>query len=225
MLKIHDDLLQGSAEWLAARCGLITASEMHLVVSRSMKVTSNDKQRAHLYEILAQRISGYTEPSYIGANMIRGHEDEIEARILYEGAYAPVTECGFMTRDDWGFTLGYSPDGLVGDDGLIECKSRIQKYQVETIISGEMPDEYMMQVQTGFLVSGRKWCDFLSYSGGLHMPVIRVYPDLRIQEAIIKGCMIFEACIAEKLTGYREALASGARLIPTERKIEQEMHL
>jgi len=225
VITYHDDLIQGSDEWLAARCGLLTASEMKLILTPTLKVASNDKERAHLYELLAQRITGHVEPHYVSDDMLRGREDEVEARILYAERYAPVVECGFITSNRWGFTLGYSPDGLVGDDGLIECKSRRQKYQVETIISGEMPAEYALQAQTGLLVSGRKWLDFVSYSGGLPMVTVRVYPDPAIQDAIIAAATGFEDRLVAKAAAYIERLASSARLIRTERRVEQEMFL
>lgn len=222
-IRYHPDLVQGSDEWLAARCGLLTASSMKLILTPTLKIASNDKERAHLYELLAQRITGYVEPQYVSDDMLRGQSDEVEARILYAEKYAPVHDMGFITNSEWGFTLGFSPDGLVGDDGFIECKSRRQRFQVETIINNEMPDDYMMQIQTGFLVSRRKWADFISYSGGLPMATIRVWPDPEIQDAIIKAASAFEAKLAEKLEQYRAALASKARLIPTERKVEMEM--
>ena len=225
MIRHHADLIQGSDEWLSARCGLLTASEMKLIVTPTLKTADNDKTRAQLWELLAQRVTGYVEPHYISDDMLRGQEDEIEARALYARHYAEVVEAGFVTNDQWGFTIGYSPDGLVGDDGLIECKSRRQKYQMETIASLKMPADYMIQVQTGLLVSGRNWCDFVSYSGGLHMVTIRVMPDPEIQGAIIAAATAFEAKLSEKLAAYHSAIASPARLIPTERRIEQEMHL
>ena len=119
-IKYHTDLIQGSDEWLQARCGLLTASEMKLIVTPTLKIANNDKERSHLYELLAQRITQYVEPHYISDDMLRGHEDEVDARILYNDNYAPVTDMGFITNSKWGFTIGYSPDGLVGDDGLIE---------------------------------------------------------------------------------------------------------
>jgi predicted phage-related endonuclease len=90
-----------------------------------------------------------------------------------------------VTNDDHGFVIGYSPDGLVDDDGLIECKSRRQKFQVETILADRVPEEYMLQIQTGLLVTGREWLDFVSYCAGLPMFIKRVFPDARYQEAII----------------------------------------
>ena len=225
------ELIQGGDEWLAARCGILTASEMKLILTPTLKVADNDKTRAHLYELLAQRITQYVEPHFVSDDMLRGHDDEVFARAAYMQHVSDVQDMGFITNNRWGFTIGYSPDGLVGDDGLIECKSRRQKYQVQTIIEhvGEdggksIPADYVMQAQTGLLVSERKWLDFLSYHGGLHMPVIRVFPDPVIQNAIIEAAGEFERKLMKKLMTYRGALESGARLIPTERRITQEMY-
>ena len=227
MIRYHRDLIQGSDEWLAARCGLLTASEMKLVITPTLKSASNDRERAHLYELLAQRITGHVEPHYVNDDMLRGQEDEVEARILYAERYAPVEDMGFITNDKWGFTLGFSPDGLVRQDGFIECKSRRQKYQVETILShlhdNTIPPDYMMQVQTGFLVSERQWCDFISYSGGLPMATIRVFPDPEIMDAILDAAAAFEQRLTVKRQQYEAIVASKARLIPTIRKVELEI--
>ncbi len=225
MIKYYEQLIQGSPEWLQARCGLLTASEIKLIITAGkLQAANNDKSRAHVYEILAQQITGYTEPSYISDDMLRGREDEVDARDIYADNYGDVAEVGFITNDRWGFTLGYSPDGLVGDDGLIEIKSRRQKYQAETIISQRVPDEYMLQLQTGLLVSERKWCDFISYCGGMPMVTIRVEPDAAMQEAILKAAGAFYEQVNQLMTKYTELLGDGGmRLVPTERKVEQEI--
>lgn len=228
-IKYHYDIEQGSDEWLAMRRGILTASEMKLIVTPTLKTASNDKEKAHLYELAAQRITGYVEPFYISDDMLRGHEDEIEARILYAEKYAPVEEVGFITNDSLGFTIGYSPDGIVGIDGLIECKSRRQKYQIKTLVecvtTNTIPDEYMIQIQTGLWVSQRKWCDFISYSGGLEMVTIRVFPDAKIQDAIIAAATEFEAKIQATVDKYHTIQQSTGRLIPTVRRVEQEITL
>ena len=218
----HAEYEQGSEAWLQARCGLLTASEVKLIVTeKTMKAASNDKERAHLYELLAQRVNKYVEPHFFSFDMERGHSDEVEARIVYDANYAETsTDIAFMTNNRWGFTLGYSPDGLVGDDGAIECKSRRQKFQMQTILEGVVPSEYAMQLQTGLLVSEREWIDFISYSGGMPMYVQRVYPDDAVREAIVNIAGAFEARIADALAKYNEA---AKKFIPTERKIEQEM--
>lgn len=229
MTITYHSVIQGSEEWYACRLGLLTASEMKLILTPTLKVAANEKERTHLYELLAQRISGYVEPSYVGDDMLRGMEEEIAARDAYSERYAPVTEAGFVTNDKWGFTLGYSPDGCVGKDGLIECKGRRQKYQVQTIIentaSDTIPEEFALQAQTGLLVTERAWLDFISYSGGLPMATTRVLPDERIQGAIIEAATAFEARLADKRAQYDAALASKLRLIPTKRVIRQEMFI
>jgi hypothetical protein len=223
----HSEMDQGSEEWHAARCGLLTASEMHLIVTPTFKPASNDKERSHLYELLAQRITKYVEPRYISDDMLRGVSDEIEAVEIYAKTYAPVKRVGFVTNDKWGFTIGYSPDALVAGDGLLECKSRNQKYQVRTLIdyvADETIDpDFMIQVQTGLMVSERKWIDLISYCGGLPMATVRVYPNQDIQDCIVEAATAFEKRLKEKHEKYLSVLASKARLIPTERKIELEM--
>jgi hypothetical protein len=228
MLTYHKELVQGSEEWLAARCGLLTASEMHLIVTPTLKAASSEKERSHLYELLAQRITGYVEPRYVSDDMLRGMDDEITARAMYAKAYHPVKECGFITNDKWGFTIGYSPDALVGDDGVVECKSRSQKWQIRTLVDYASADsidpDFMIQVQTGLMVSERKWCDLVSYCGGLPMATVRVYPDEKVQTAILEAATGFEKRITEKQTVFESVMASDKRLIPTERKIIQEIY-
>lgn len=223
MIRYHHDIEQGSEEWHALRCGILTASEVKLILTPTLKVASNDKERAHLFELLGQRITGYTEPRYISDDMLRGQEDEIEARIRYAEHYAPVTECGFVTNDDHGFVIGYSPDGLVGSDGLIECKSRRQKFQVETILNDEVPAEYMAQIQTGLLVTGRKWLDFVSYCAGMPMFVKRVFPNAKFQDAIIAAATGFEDRLQDAHRCYINALDRMPVVINTERTIEEEI--
>lgn len=223
MICYHHNIEQGTEEWLAMRCGILTASEMKLIVTPTLKIASNDKERAHLYELLGQRITGYVEPRYISDDMLRGQWDEVEARIKYREHFAPVKECGFITNDEFGFVIGYSPDGLVGDDGLIECKSRRQRFQVETISADQVPIDYMLQLQTGLLVSGRKWIDFISYCGGMPMFVKRVFPEAAIQDAIVTAARSFETRLKIRLEMYHEALDRQPVIIETERTNEEEI--
>ncbi len=227
MITYHPEVVQGSEQWAAMRCGLLTASEMHLIITPTLKVASNDKERAHLYELLAQRITRYVEPGYVGDAMLRGMEDEIEAVATYAKHYEPVDHVGFVTNDKWGFTIGYSPDGLVGKEGLVEAKSRNQKLQVKTLIDyvseGEIDPAFMIQSQTGLAVTERDWIDVISYSGGLPMATVRVLPIKEYQDAIVAAATAFEARLRVAQTRYNDVLASKARLIPTERRIIQEM--
>ena len=220
MIKYHEEIEQGTPEWFAVRCGLLTASEMKNMITPALKVAKNDKVKSHVYEIAAQRMTKYVEPSYMSYDMLRGCEDEIEAKIKYDENYADVTDMGFITNDKWGFTLGYSPDWLIGKDGQAECKSRIQKLQFKTIVEQAVPVENIIQVQSGLLISERKWCDYVSYSGGMPMFVHRVYPDKEIHNAIIEASEIFEKQIKEHILIYKNKIR---KLIPTERKIEGDI--
>lgn len=223
--KLHLSLIQGSDEWLAQRCGLLTASEMKKIITPTLKVANNNDTRAHVFELAFQRISRFVEPQYVSDAMLRGQADEIYARAAYEEHFAPVVEAGFITNDRWGFTIGYSPDGLVGDDGLIECKSRCGKYQVQTIAENEVPAEYMIQLQTALLVSEREWIDFISYCGGLPMFVKRVGPDPEIQEAIVAAAIAFEERVADVQQAFRYTLATMPKVIETERREDAEIIL
>lgn len=219
----HDQFDQGSEQWMQARCGLLTASEMKLIITPTLKIASNDKERAHLYELMAQRITRYVEPHFESHDMERGKFDEEHARAKYAEHIAPVDEVAFVTNDKWGFTIGYSPDGLVGDDGLIEVKSRVQKWQMQTLVeyvaADVIPPDYLIQVQTGILVAERQWLDFVSYSGGMKMATVRVFPDPVVQDAIVNAAGAFEQRLADKFQIYRKLEASDARLISTERLI------
>lgn len=220
---IHN-VIQGTDEWHAARNGLLTASEVKLILTPTLKIANNEKTRAHVWELAAQRISGYTEPTYIGDEMLRGHIDEIKARDLYSEYYEPVEEIGFVTRDIGGCVIGYSPDGVgvIGNFG-IEAKSRRQKFQIETIVKDKVPDDHILQVQAGLLVSGWDYVSYVSYSGGLPMWRIDSEPIEEYQEAITEAAIAFEKQVQEKMVEYQDRLAKAGVVIETEREIEQDM--
>lgn len=223
-LRILENLEQRSPEWHDQRRGMVTASAVgQLVTAKTLKPASNDYSRGLTAILAAERINGFTDPTYVNADMWRGIDDEPRAVEAYEKRFGVhVDACGFMVRDDWGFELGYSPDGLVGADGLIECKSRRPKAQLQTVLADSVPLENMAQLQAGLLVSGREWIDYVSYCGGMPIYVKRVKPDPRWQEAIVEAVRAFEANVREMRALYAEA-TEGLPL--TERVVELEMSL
>jgi YqaJ-like viral recombinase domain len=227
-ITVHAEVDQGSPEWLAMRCGMLTASEAKHIMTANGKIADNDKTRAHVWELAAQRVSGHVEPTYISDDMLRGHDEELLAREAYDQCIAGTHTVGFVVNRKLGFPVGCSPDWLVGTDGIGEAKARRQKFQVQTICENvgteTCPDEYVMQVQTALWVTERKWLDFCSYSNGLHMAVIRILPDPEWQERFEDAAVAFEAKVQIAVETYRSALASGARLIPTQRRDTQEMY-
>ena len=230
MIKTYDNIVQGSDEWIGLRCGILTASEIKLILTPTLKTTNNDKSRTHVFELASQRITNYVEPKYISDDMLRGHEEECYAKMHYANHFAEVKDVGFITNDKFGFVIGYSPDGLVGDDGIIEVKSRNQKHQLQTILAEGVPDDNslncMLQIQTGLLVSERKWCDFISYSGGMPMATYRVYPDLEMQQTIIEAATKFELDVTRTIDRYKSIISDKEKkFIPTERTIRQEIEI
>jgi len=157
--------------------------------------------------LAAERITGFVEPTLQSRAMERGQLDEPYARDAYSTHHARVTELGFMVRDFDGFKIGYSPDGLVGEDGLIEIKSRTQKIQLKTVLADEVPGENMAQLQTGSLVSGRPWIDYTSYCGGMKLWTKRVYPDPAWHAAIIDAANQAETIITNMVSDYLETTA------------------
>ncbi len=207
-LTTYPSLVQGSDEWLEARRGIVTASVVGQLVTPTLKVAANDYSRALTLTLVAERITGWVEEQYVSADMLRGTMDEPVARAKYAEHHAPVTEVGFMVREIApGVRLGYSPDGLVGDDGLIEIKSRKPKEQVRTVLADAVPAANMAQIQAGLLVSGRAWCDYVSFAGGLPLYVKRVHPDPEWAAAITAAVIAFEQTAARMVADYTTAVA------------------
>ncbi|MCG7596314.1 YqaJ viral recombinase family protein [Mycobacterium sp. PSTR-4-N] len=184
------------------------------------EVAHNDTSRALTFLLAAERITGWTDPTYVSDDMLRGISDEPIARDLYSKHYAPVTEVGFMVEDRWGHQIGYSPDGLVGEDGLIEIKSRRAKVQLQTILADQVPIENMAQCQCALLVSGRQWLDYVSYCGGTPLYVKRVEPQQVWFDAILAATAEFEENASAIIRTYNESVID---LHMTERRFEQEI--
>lgn len=168
---------------------------------------ANDATSAGLIRLLtAERITGWTDPSFTTDAMWMGREGEPLAREKYAENYDPVETVGFMIRDDWGFPIGCSPDGLVGDDGMLEIKTRLAKNQVSTVLADKVPAANMAQCQAALLVSGRKWLDYVSYCSGMNLWVKRVYPDQRWFDAIVAAAKTFEAASEDMANRYFAAI-------------------
>ena len=206
-LTTYPELSQGTPEWHAARCGLLTASVIGRLLTPTGKIADNETSRGLGMALIAERITGRVDDIPMTASMWRGQEEEPLARDMYSEHHAPVDELGFMVRQFDGCRIGYSPDGLVGDDGLIEIKSRSQKAQVSTIMSGQVPAANMAQLQCGLLVSGRQWIDYVSYSSGMPLWVKRIHPYPDYQATLLAAARQFEDDAANILDRYRAKVA------------------
>lgn len=204
-LTVYEDLEQGTAAWLEARLGVLTASTIgQLISAKTLSVAANDTSRRLINQLAVERLTGRGPDPLHGRAIMRGHLDEPLARQYYADHYAPVTEVGFMKLETDDYTLGYSPDGLVGDDGLIEIKSREPHHQLTAIITNTVPAMHMAQLQAGLRVSGREWIDYVSFSAGMPLYVRRVLPDVAWQGAITLAAVRAEKAIRELTSLYAE---------------------
>ena len=186
-MKIIEDLEQGSDEWLSLRRGKITASCLNEIVTPTMKITSRYKSYAS--ELAAEIIQNDFDLEFISADMERGIELEEDARLHYEEAtLSCVKRIGFFDCGDF----GASPDGLVGDEGLIEIKCPKSKTHIQYIVDDCVPSCYANQCQGLLLASGRKFVDFVSYNKNFNRKIFvkRIFRDEErlavIKEGIIK---------------------------------------
>ena len=171
------DCVQGSDEWLGARAGIPTASNFDMIVtSKGDRSKSLEK---YLYALAGERLIGRSDEKYSNAIMQRGVELEAEARQLYEIITDQTVEQVGLCLSDGPIIYGASPDGLVGEDGLLEIKCPKLSTHVGYLLKGVVPIEYIPQVQGQMLVTGRKWCEFLSYYPGISPFIIRVERDDR----------------------------------------------
>lgn len=160
---IHSDIIQGSEEWFAIRLGKVTASISATVQAKGRGGGKSLTRADEMFELALERIHNRPRSAgYKSADMIHGTETEPFARNDYERIEGvTVKEVGFVTLND---DVGCSPDGFVGEDGLIEIKCPKNRTQYDRVLAGVFPKEYNAQVQFLLWGTGRLWCDFVSYA-------------------------------------------------------------
>lgn len=178
---IHEVMEQGSPAWLAVRIGKLTASRFKDILANGVGSAPSKTRQNYLYEIASEVLTGQMKDNYTNAAMEYGVLTEPLARAAYEETeQEPVTQVGFVEHGDF-HGVGCSPDGMLGDAGLLEIKCPNTSTQIQRVLSGDFPSEYQAQVQGQLWVCQREWCDFLSYDGRIKGPAsyfkVRVYRD------------------------------------------------
>ena len=176
--------MQRTPEWYHARMGKITASRFADVLTnpRSKSKDYSDTALSYCYELVGEILTGEPTPSFSSIATEWGIEHEPAARKMYEFASGNTAEqVAFLTHPEYK-EVGASPDALIDDDGYLEIKCPItMREHVRTLATGMMPAEHMAQVQGGLWVSGRQWCDFVSYHpkfpNGSEIVIIRIDRD------------------------------------------------
>jgi putative phage-type endonuclease len=152
---------QRSEEWFQARLGKVTASRVADVLAK-IKSGESASRRNYKIQLVSERLTGEKQETYINQAMQDGIDREQFARDRYVQQFGEVEEVGFVKHPT--LEAGASPDGMVGDDGIIEIKCPMGSTHTETLMTQDIPSKYIPQVQFQLLVTGRKWCDFVSYN-------------------------------------------------------------
>jgi len=157
---------QGTDAWLQERCGKVTASRIADLMARTKSGYSASRAN-YASQLICERLTGCVAPSFTNAAMIHGTETEPEARRAYEFYIdRDVVQVGFIPHSSIEMA-GASPDGLIGNDGLLELKCPNSATHIETLLGGVIPDKYVKQMQFQMACTGRQWCDFASYDNRL----------------------------------------------------------
>ena len=186
---------QGTDEWRALRLGHVTASNVADVMAKGKSGEAVTRKK-YKVKLLAERLTGASQDFYTNAAMEWGTEQEPYARMAYEVANdVLVDKTGFWPHETikW---VGVSPDGLVDIDGLGEIKCPNTTTHLDYILDDKVPTEYYKQIQCQLWVTGRSWCDFISFDPRLPQR----------NQLFVKRCFRDEALMAEMEKEIREFL-------------------
>ena len=169
---------QRTDEWIAARCGKVTASRVADVMATT-KSGPSAARKNYMMELLCQRLTGNVEQGFNSAAMQRGTDLEPIARSAYEvDSGVMVIEVGLVDHPsiEW---FGASPDGMVNEDGLVEIKCPNTATHIEFLRTGKPDGRYVWQMMAQMACTGRKWCDFVSFDDRL--PEHLQYRNVRVE--------------------------------------------
>lgn len=198
---------QGSREWLLDRSGKVTASRIADVVART-KTGYGASRANYMAELIVERLTGQPVEGYQNEAMRWGLEQEPAARFAYEFLFdATVEQVGFVPHP-FIAAAGCSPDGLVGNLGLVEIKAPNTATHIDTLLTETIPDKYVKQMQFQMACTGRHWCDFVSYDPrvppSMQFWVKRVERDPLLMGELEGETGIFLAELSKKVSALRE---------------------
>ena len=188
-------------EWLAARAGIPTAAEFSCVMASGRGGSESKTRRTYLYKLAGEIITGEPMQSFSNGHTERGHEMEAVARDAYafmrDAEPQPV---GFIRNG----RAGASPDSLLGNDGLLEIKSKLPHLLVETILRDDMPPEHRAQCQGQLWIAEREWVDIAVYWPGMPLFIHRSYRDEEFIKALAAAVDQFNAELDEIVAKVRK---------------------
>lgn len=182
------NIAQNSPEWDNIRRGLITSSEMKTVLMSGKGSQPSVTRRKYMLNLIADRLGAAPSDRYVNHQMERGHRMEQEAVDAYAFLYdAEPQLIGFVRNGE----CGASPDRLLGDNGLLEIKTKDRHRQLECLLSDKIPSDHIKQLHAQLWICEREWVDFASYWPGLELFVKRVHRDEKLIKSIELGVTMF----------------------------------
>lgn len=204
----HTDIIQGTPEWHALRCGVFTASTAKQLLTAGGKIAEGETPKNLIKRIARERMTKRREETFESFDMKRGKEMEPIARAYYAGIYkVEVAQLGFVTTEFDGIKIGCSPDGLISEEGGIQIKSRNEAIHFNEVLDGVVPKGDMPQIQFELMVTGRAWWDYVSFCDGWPLFVKRVLPDLAMQETLKEAVRRAESEVVKVIAAYQDASA------------------
>lgn len=152
---------QRSPDWYAARLGKVTASRIACVMARTRTGYSATRD-SYMAELICERLTGVPAENYVSAAMQHGIDTEDAAKAAYCFEHGSIEDCGFFDHPSIHMS-GASPDGLIGDDGLVEIKCPSLSTHLATLLDETIDGKYHLQMQFQLATTGRTWCDFVSF--------------------------------------------------------------
>ena len=192
---------QRTPEWYAARVGKVTASRVADLMAKT-KTGYGASRGNYMAELLCERLTGEQAERFTNAEMQRGTDLEPQARAAYAFIHSvQVNECGFVAHPVIS-AFGASPDGLIGDIGLVKIKCPNTATHVDYLLSQTVPGKYETQMQAQMACTGRAWCDFVSFDprlpDDLQLFVKRVHRDKEAIATMEKEIETFLAELSDK---------------------------
>lgn len=201
---------QGTAEWLAARAGLVTASRIADVMAKT-KTGESASRANYRAQLVAERLTGKPQESFSNAAMQWGTEQEPMARSAYEIQRGEMIEQVGLILHPSITMAGASPDGLIGDKGLIEIKCPNTATHIDYATSGKAPTKYELQMLWQMECTGREWCDFVSYDPrmpfDMQLFIVRFHRDEKRISEIIAEVTKLNAEIEEQINKLKKVFA------------------
>jgi len=206
-MEIIKEIEQGSEDWFALRYGWITASKFKDVLSGGRGGAPSKTRASYMLQLAAEAVTDMRVETYSNEYMEWGTETEPQARNMYEFVSGNTVEEVAFIRFGGDHKIGCSPDGIIGDDGMIEIKCPKTTTQIETYLSGKMPTVHRAQVQGQLWVSGRQWCDFVSFdpriNGEASFFCQRIERDDDYIKELEAKCFQFEVELLEMINKVR----------------------